>query len=297
DPDRGHPQPVRGAQVLEHVVDERAAVRIDVVLAQQHAKAVQRRLAAVARILDRIDRVEVPREPHRAQHARDVMARSIGEHELHAPEALERMLERVLVHHQVAELREDVGLRQEAARVDAVMAHEAVQRGAVAQPELLAHAVCARLVDAELAPQERVDLVVHRRKDARGSVVQRVVEVEDPHAPRRRQAGNAHYLLLISVPTPWSVSTSRSSALGTRPSMMCTAFTPLRAASSAEPILGSMPPEMTPFATRSSMRRGVSPVRSLPSLSRTPGVLVSTTSFSARSTSASLPATRSALML
>ena len=79
--------------------------------------------------------------------------------------------------------------------------------------------------------------------------------------------------------------------------MMCTLFTPLRAASSAEPIFGSMPPETTPFATRSSIFFGVSPVSSLPALSSTPGVFVSTTSFSARSTSASLPATRSALML
>src|SRR4051794_40045466 len=42
---------------------------------------------------------------------------------------------------------------------------------------------------------------------------------------------------------------------------------------------------------------GVRPVRSSPSLSSTPGVLVSTTSFSALRISASLPATRSALML
>src|SRR5262245_41411982 len=270
---------------------------IEGVLAQQHAKAVQRRLAAIARILDRIHGVEVPREPHDAQHLGDIMARGVGEHELHPAQARERVLERVLAHHEIAELGKDVRLREEAPRVDAVVAHEAVQRGAVAQPELLAHAVRARLVDAELALQERVDLVVHSREDPRPRVVQRVVQVEDPHAPGRRQTCDAHYLLLISVPTPWSVSTSSSRALGTRPSMMCTLFTPLRAASSAEPILGSMPPEMTPFATRSSMRRGVSPVRSFPSLSSTPGVLVSTTSFSARSTSAILPATRSALML
>ena len=41
-------------------------------------------------------------------------------------------------------------------------------------------------VDAELALEEGVDLLVHRRKDVRGGVVQRVVEVEDPHPPRRR---------------------------------------------------------------------------------------------------------------
>ena len=37
--------------------------------------------------------------------------------------------------------------------------------------------------------------------------------------------------------------------------MMCTAFTPERAASSAEEILGSMPPEMVPSANRSSIWR------------------------------------------
>ena len=42
-------------------------------------------------------------------------------------------------------------------------------------------------------------------------------------------------------------------------------------ASSAEPIFGSMPPEMVPSANSSSMRFGVMPVSRLPSLSSTPG--------------------------
>src|SRR4051794_35498020 len=182
-------------------------------------------------------------------------------------------------------------------RVGAVVAHQAVQRGAVGAPEFLPDSVGARLIDIEVALQIRVDLLVHRRKDARARVVQCVVEVEDPHPPGWRQARDAHYLLRMRVPTPWSVRTSRRSACGTRPSMMCTLFTPLRAASTAEPIFGSMPPEMTPFETRSSIFFGVRPVNSFPCLSRTPGVFVITTSFSAASISASLPATRSALML
>src|ERR1043165_6631708 len=76
-----------------------------------------------------------------AHSALDVVPGGVREHELHAAQAPERMLERVLVHDQVAELGEDVRLREEAARVDAVMTHEAVQRGAVAHPELVAHAV------------------------------------------------------------------------------------------------------------------------------------------------------------
>ncbi|CKS20732.1 Uncharacterised protein [Mycobacterium tuberculosis] len=79
--------------------------------------------------------------------------------------------------------------------------------------------------------------------------------------------------------------------------MMCTAFTPLLAASSAPSIFGSMPPEMVPSANRSSISRALRLVSSLPSLSSTPGVLVSSMSFSALSTVANLPATTSALML
>jgi hypothetical protein len=86
---------MRGAQVLEDVVDEGAAVGVEVVGSQQHVKAVQRGLAAVARVLDRIDRVEVAREAHDLQDAVHVVERGVGEHELHAAEALERELERV----------------------------------------------------------------------------------------------------------------------------------------------------------------------------------------------------------
>src|SRR3990167_7095878 len=88
----------------------------------------------------------------------------------------------------------------------------------------------------------------------------------------------------IMVPNGWLPSTSSSSACGTRPSMMCTALTPLLAESSAPAILGIMPPLIVPSSTSSSMRRGVSSVKSLPSLSSTPGMLVSISSFSAFST-------------
>src|SRR5439155_26625679 len=54
-----HAQAVRGAQVLEGVVDEGTAVGVEVMLAQQEVKAVQRRLAAIARVLDAVDAVEV----------------------------------------------------------------------------------------------------------------------------------------------------------------------------------------------------------------------------------------------
>src|SRR5688500_324542 len=286
------------AQVAEDVVDQGAAMRVEIVLAQQNVEAVESRLAPIAGVLDGVDAIEVARKADGIQDAAHVLPRRIGKDELHAAQAGKRVFQRIFVQHDVGELGKHVRLGEEAPGVHAVVAHEAVQRRAVALPELLAHAVGARLVQAELAHGDLVDLHVHRREDGGRRVVQRVIEVEDPHAPGRREACDSHnYLLLMSVPTPWSVRTSSNRALGTRPSMIWTLCTPLRAASSAEPILGSMPPEITPFATSSSILRGVSPVRSLPSLSSTPGVLVSTTSFSARSTSASFPATRSALML
>ena len=86
-------------------------------------------------------------------------------------------------------------------------------------------------------------------------------------------------------------------AWGTRPSMMWTALTPLRAASRAEAILGNMPPDKVPSANSASISRALKSVSKLPALSSTPGVLVNNTSFSAFKTSASLPATTSALML
>src|SRR6266704_1036426 len=102
---------------------------------------------------------------------------------------------------------------------------------------------------------------------------------------------------LIIVPTPSLVSTSSSSACSTRPSMICELFTPFFTASSAEPIFGSIPPWIVPSANNASISLAESPVSSFPCLSSTPTVLVISTSFSAFSVSASLPATRSALML
>src|SRR5690606_41199045 len=65
-----------------------------------------------------------------------------------------------------------------------------------------------------------------------------------------RLAQRRHQCEVIMVPTPWSVRISSSRQCGTRPSTMWTEFTPLRAASRAEEILGSMPPEIVPSAKR-----------------------------------------------
>ena len=77
------------------------------------------------------------------------------------------------------------------------------------------------------------------------------------------------------------VRISSNKAWGTRPSMICTDATPLFAASSADAILGNMPPDKVPSANIASISRAERSVSRLPALSSTPGVLVSSSSFSA----------------
>src|SRR5439155_14073387 len=79
DPHGRHAEAVRRAQVVERVVDEGAAMRVEVVVAQQHVKAVQGGLAQIARVFNAVYRVEETPDTERAQHLVDVMARRIGE--------------------------------------------------------------------------------------------------------------------------------------------------------------------------------------------------------------------------
>ena len=62
-----------------------------------------------------------------------------------------------------------------------------------------------------------------------------------------------NYFALIKVPTPSSVNTSNKSACCTLPSIMWTLLTPPLAASSAELILGSIPPDKVPSSTSLSI--------------------------------------------
>ena len=94
-------------------------------LAQQEVKAVQRGLAAVARVFDAVHAVKVSVEPDGSQHLLHVVPRRVREHELGAPQKAQRMLQRVLVHHHLGELGEDVRLPQKMARIGA--AHVAMR--------------------------------------------------------------------------------------------------------------------------------------------------------------------------
>ena len=86
-----------------------------------------------------------------------------------------------------------------------------------------------------------------------------------------RSTGGIDQWLRIMVPTPWSVMISSSRQWSTRPSTMCTEFTPALAASSADEIFGSMPPEIVPSANRSSIWRAREPGQQIAALVEHPG--------------------------
>ena len=71
-------------------------------------------------------------------------------------------------------------LFQEVGGADAVVAHQAEQGGAVAQPVALAQRVGLLGRDAEMADDVVADRQVHLAERRAGGVVQRVVEIEQP---------------------------------------------------------------------------------------------------------------------
>src|SRR6185295_8563248 len=156
--------------------------------------------------------------------------------------------------------------------------------------------LCSERGGRDLLATRRLE---HRRKRLQDLQLAFAGLARHRRGPRRRQLARCGGVpsARIIVPTPSLVRTSSSNAWSTRPSMMCELLTPFFTASSAEPIFGSMPPLIVPSANSASISLAERPVRRLPCLSSTPAVLVISTSFSAFSVSASLPATRSALML
>ena len=180
-------------QVFQHVVHEHASVGVELVRPHQHMEPGGRRLGAEPRAFDRVDRVEMAPDAHRPQLLLDVVARGGGEHELGPAKPGQGVAQGVLVDEHVAQFRELVRGAQELARVGAVVPHQSGKGGAVLLPEARAHRVGAFIVQRELLLQEIVDLHMHGREDVRPRVMQRVVEVEDPHPPRRGDAGDAHY--------------------------------------------------------------------------------------------------------
>ncbi|ABA49821.1 hypothetical protein BURPS1710b_0379 [Burkholderia pseudomallei 1710b] len=324
DPDGADAEPLVALQVAARILDEdgvrQARVRRAHRPAQHRGVGLRAPCAAIAHLLDRDHALEQAVDLQLAQHRARIGFGGVRQHDLAAGQRSDEPREPALGAHHRRQVGERVDDLQEIVRIDRVMAREAEERRAVA-----ARVVGAQMIGVRALDFQRIDDVlrhrpVDRREDRMRRVVQRVVEIEEPDgaarlragAPparslgrllaRRRRGGAARLAARaqcerIIVPNGCSVRISSSTECSMRPSTIWTDFTPLFAASSADEIFGSMPPEIVPSSKSASISRADRSVSRLPSLSITPGMLVIITSFSAFSTVASLPATRSALML
>src|SRR6056297_149013 len=114
------------------------------------------------------------------------------------------------------------------------------------------------------------------------------------HAPLARaaicpQAGKGAHTRIMD-PAPCSVNNSNNTALGTRPSTMVQALTPLRTARTAVWVLGIIPPEMMPLRVISSTSSAFRAVTSSPFSFFTPATFVSNNRRSACKAAAIAPA-------
>jgi len=86
-------------------------------------------------------------------------------------------------------------------RVDAMMANQTHQRGAIAAPVELPQFVGNFRTEIEMLGQIGRHGPVDMRKDVRARIVQRVVQIEDPRSAAETGL-HCDYRLRISVPTP-----------------------------------------------------------------------------------------------
>ena len=70
---------------------------------------------------------------------------------------------------------------QKMLRVGAVMAHQAAQRRAIALPVMHAQLIRRRLVQLQMLLQIRGHAAIDVRKDVRRRVMQRVIQIKNPH--------------------------------------------------------------------------------------------------------------------
>src|ERR1022692_2095696 len=156
---------------------------------------------------------------------------------------------------------------------------------------MVLHEAVAEVIDrVEVDREEIPRLVVHQ---PHRSGMHAHTFRQRPHAG---VCAHAVSVLVSMVPTPRSVSTSRSSACGTRASMMWVAQPPSVARMAAS-TLGIIPSRMTPAARSSRPRAASSALIRLPLPSRTPSTSVMRMSLLASSATATSAATVSALTL
>src|SRR5262249_45965083 len=118
-----------------------------------------------------------------------------------------------------------------------VLGHQAAHRGAVALVVILLQPEGVLPADLEIVRDVVADALVDLLPKIDMMRIERVVEIEHPGVdPVERARGRARRSSrhdthrIISVPAPWSVSNSSSTACGTRPSRITTPSTPASSA-------------------------------------------------------------------
>ena len=159
-------------------------------------------------------------DTQRAQHRVRVMHRGIGKHELASRQSRQRRAQHGLGHQHVVQIGKLMRVPQKMRGVGVVMTDQTEYGRAVAPPVGLAQRIGVRLAQVQMRLHILRHGAVDARKDMRGGVVQRVVEIEYPCVTLSRDLWSHAQRLLINVPTPSLVRISSNSACSTRPSMM-----------------------------------------------------------------------------
>ena len=118
-----------------------------------------------------------------------VRGRSVGQQDLAPGQRAQQLGQAAFGAYHGAQVVEAVGLGKEIVGIDAVMAHHAEDGGAVAAPVVDADPAGGGLVGAEHARHVGRHQTVDLREDRVRSVVEGVVEVEQPDRLPPRQAG------------------------------------------------------------------------------------------------------------
>src|SRR4030095_1851043 len=132
-----HPQRARGPEVARRVIDQNRPTRIDSFALRRVPNHRFRRLGPIATMdahpLDRVMRSEMGVQPKPSYHYAGVMSRRVGQKQFAAGKPCKKLREASFRTHQRADV-EVMRCTQEMVRIDAVMTHQAEQRGAIPLP-------------------------------------------------------------------------------------------------------------------------------------------------------------------
>ena len=191
DPDGFHTAMTRSPQVVDGVLDQHTARRMQPQaghdLAQHRPRRLGQQASGELHLLDRHHAVKHRADAKRGDHAGGVGSRRIGDHHLAPGQTAQQVHQPNIAFDQPVQIGKGMGLAQKMMHIDRVVADHAKQGGAIASPVGSAQSACLRLIQAGGLHH----IVGHRPVDARHDVgdriVQGVVEVEQPDRAAGRQ--------------------------------------------------------------------------------------------------------------